>query len=150
MASNAPELIGGAGGVGAFRHKLGASQTFIKGALVVWSSNYIVECSAAPTAIYGIALEDATSGTAGTYDCLIQPLKADAIYKFDLVDADTLAQADLGEGLGLVKETHWAIDISDAGDQVFALEPVLVANEGIGDARSVYVKFDPSKIQLHA
>ena len=45
--------------------KEGASQTFKKGAPLVASSGYLIEASADPTTIFGVAEEDGENASAG-------------------------------------------------------------------------------------
>lgn len=85
---------------------LGASQTFLAGAPVVWSSGYIVEGAQTPaTAVDAFALKAATSGSAGAYQIPVLPcyhgLNVFANFLGAAGADNTLAAADLGNDFQL-------------------------------------------------
>lgn len=148
MAGEALRLRYPAGPTPSIPCALGASQTFKKGALVIWASGYITVAGTGPSVVFGVAEDDATSGTDGQYTINVIPISPEQIWEVSLVSADTLAQTDVGISHGLVVEdTFWKVDLSDSGDQVFTMAPVLMANEGVTAARRLLCKFDVTNIQ---
>jgi hypothetical protein len=83
-----------------------ASQSFVKGDLVYLASGYLTLCGADPTAILGIALEDAHNGSAGAYQIMVSLITAQTIVfmsvyhstaandKIEAVDMGTLYEID--------------------------------------------------------
>lgn len=98
-----------------------ASQTFLKGAVVVQDAtnkDEVEEAGADPTArILGIALEDA-SGTADT-KILVGLAEPGAEFVGRVQDTGTLAVGNLGTNYGLVYDstnTIWRVDLSDTSN----------------------------------
>lgn len=99
----------------------GASQTFKKGAPLIYTSGYLVEAAVDPVAgIVGFAEEDAHNAAAGLYEIGVTPALPGVIFEGILTDesdaAYTLAQTALGLQYALQKDTTtlaWAIDSAD-------------------------------------
>jgi hypothetical protein len=98
-----------------------AGQTFIAGALVVYSTttNSIDECGADPTSILGIAMApasvglDAAGSIYGGTKIPVYVLGADTI--LFMASSTTPAQSHVGDTYGLVKSTNWLVDTSETG-----------------------------------
>jgi len=96
----------------------GASQTFLKGALLAWSSGYVVEASTDETRILGIAAAPGQNTTAGAAKTLFYPLQGN-IFEANLAQAatdTTSAATDQGTAYGITIRstgtTHWIVDSS--------------------------------------
>jgi hypothetical protein len=78
-----------------------ASQTFVKGELVYLSGGYVTECSSDPTAILGIADEDAhNGGSAGLYNVAVVIANSDTIFEVHKTNASGAALATLVTDVG--------------------------------------------------
>lgn len=97
-----------------------ASQTFKKGAPLVFNGGYVEEAGTAPATIRFFAAEDGhNGGSDGTYDCVVWPIGADDLWEISMEDA--AAVADNGGVYGIVKDAttgFWFLDDADAGDQM--------------------------------
>ena len=97
-----------------------ATQTFLKGALLVFSAGYIQECGADPAAILGVAAEDGHNDTtAGTSQIKYYPLTGN-VFEANLAQAaanTTSATTDLGTKYGVIKRStgtaHWVVDSAE-------------------------------------
>jgi|ERR1043166_5306772 hypothetical protein len=105
----------------------GASQTFKKGAPLVFnSSGYLIEASnpvATNEAIVGFATSDGNNGSAGAYGAHYIPALSNMIFEGVLEDATNfshaLLQANLGQAYPLAKDTvsgAWFLDENGVGD----------------------------------
>src|ERR1043166_4989332 len=84
---------------------LGASQSFKKGAPLIYTSGYLVVAASAPIDtddnIVGFAAEDATSGSAGVYTMHYVPAIPGVIFEGTLEDATNFDHALVATNLGL-------------------------------------------------
>jgi hypothetical protein len=102
-----------------------ASQSFKKGELVYLVSGAVTVCAADATAIYGIAMEDASGVTSA--DIVIQPITPDCIVRMRLTQNGTDAltsdtDADIGVAFAtyVASNVHYA-DLNDTGNDAFIL-----------------------------
>lgn len=127
-----------------------ASQTFKKGALVIFNGGYVEEAGASPATVRFIAAEDAhNGGSDGTYDCILFPIGADDLWEVSF--EDSAAVADNGAVYGLVKDAttgYWYADDADNGDQVEVVRRVVTPALGaVGDTKwRGIVKFQTGNI----
>jgi len=86
-----------------------ASQTFVKGEFVYLSGGYVTECSDNPTAILGMAEDDAHNSTAGAYKVGVSIFSDNTILEINKVDTSDAAVAtavtDVGKTFGLYRDT---------------------------------------------
>jgi hypothetical protein len=86
-----------------------ASQTFVKGEFVYLSGGYVTECSSNPTAILGMAADDAHNSTAGAYNVGVVVFSDNTILEMNKVDSSDAAAAtavtDIGKTFGLYLDT---------------------------------------------
>jgi len=115
-------LSGGLGTVPMLEGQEGSAQTFIKGAVLVWSSGQLVEASADVTSgIAGIAAQ-AASGTQGTR-ILCWPANANTVWEATLEDQSNedhaLVIGNIGVDYALQTDTpgNWYIDENDASNE---------------------------------
>src|SRR3990167_3099721 len=112
----------------AFESLEGESQTYRIGAPLVWSSGALIEASADPTNIVGLALEAGANvtGTANRVKRRYAPLLPGTIVEGNLVSGATGNHTVLGTAIGIVcslikrtteSDVPWAFD---AADQVTA------------------------------
>ena len=102
-----------------------STQSFVQGELVYLVSGLVTVCASDATAIYGIALEDA-SGTANTL-ISVQPITPDCVVRMRLTQNGTDAltsdsDADIGVAFGTLvsSNVHYA-DLNDTGNDAFIL-----------------------------
>ena len=96
-----------------------ASQSFKRGAPLVWSSGYLAEAtSGAAVDIVGFAAEDAhNDSSAGTHDVAYYPTEQCPTFIGKLAAASdhTLAQTDLGTAYGLAStSSKWYVDYDES------------------------------------
>lgn len=116
-----------------------ASQTFKRGALIIVTSGYALEASAAPATIAYIAAEDAHNGaTDGLYQIGVWTIAPGDLWYISHKQA--LAQTDLGGNYGLVRDSatgFWYSDSADTNDQVTMRSyPSGPGGSAIGDLQS--------------
>lgn len=127
-----------------------ATQTFKRGAPLIYNGGYVEEAGSAPSTVTFIAAEDGHNGASdGTYNVICWPIIAGDLYYVSLLDA--IAQAQLGANYGLVKDAttkFWYLSTADTGDQM-----TVKTFEGgpggaeIGDTKSrVLATFDAANI----
>jgi hypothetical protein len=110
-------LSGGAAPVLAYPEA--ASQTFVKGDLVFISSGYLTICGSDPTAILGIALDDAHNTTAGLYQINVSLITPWTLVTMSVGHAtagnDKIEAADMGTLYGVVSVSAgiWRVDKED-------------------------------------
>ena len=97
----------------------GSTQTFLKGAPLVWSSGYLVEASGDPTLIVGIAAEPGHNITQGSQMVSFYPLSGN-VFEANLAQAaadTTSAATNQGVAYGIVARSsgtaHWVVDSAD-------------------------------------
>lgn len=134
MASNFPIEPAGWYSPDSVKHfPVTAGQTFLKGALVVYTSDALVECSADPTSVLGIALEPASVGlaTAGSIHggTNIPVLVFTTNMLLKISSATTPAQTLVGDAYGVVKSTNWLLDTSETSADVFVVQDFKTAPE---------------------
>lgn len=115
-----------------------ASQTYKKGAPLVFNGGYIEEAGTAPATIRFFAAEDAhNGGSDGTYECIVWPIGADDLWEISM--EDSAAVADHGGVYGLVKDAtsgFWYLDDGDTGDQMEVVRRVITPQLGaVGDTK---------------
>lgn len=136
MASNFPlEPVGNYPSTSVKHFPVTAGQTFIKGALVVYTSDALVECGADPASVLGLALEPASVGLAtggsihgGTN---IPVLVFTPSIELRISSATTPAQTLVGDSYGVVKSTNWLLDTSETTANVFVVLDFRTAPEGL-------------------
>jgi hypothetical protein len=115
-----------------------ASQTYKKGAPLVYNGGYLEEAGSAPSTIAYIAAEDGhNGGSDGTYNALAYRAVAGDQWEFSCEDALTVA--DNGAVYGLVKDAtsgFWYLDEADTADQVVILRPSGVLSQVSGDTKA--------------
>jgi len=127
-----------------------ASQTFKKGALVIFNGGYVEEAGTAPSTVRFIATEDAhNGGSDGTYECILWPIGVDDWWEASCEDA--VAVADHGAVYGLVKDAttgNWFVDDADTADQVEIIRFVQTPRLGnVGDTKArAIIKFQQGNI----
>ena len=134
MASNFPCEPAGYYSPKSVKHfPVTAGQTFIKGALVVYTSDALVECGADPASVLGIALEPASVGlaTAGSIHggTNIPVLVFDPTMEIKISSATTPAQSLVNDVYGVVKSTNWLLDTSETTATVFQVVDFRTAPE---------------------
>lgn len=134
MASNFPlEPVGNYQSTDVKHFPVTAGQTFIKGALVVYTSDALVECGADPTSVLGLALEPASVGlaTAGSIHggTNIPVLVFRPGIEFRIASATTPAQTLVGDAYGVVKSTNWLLDTGETSADVFQVVAFSTAPE---------------------
>jgi len=86
-----------------------ASQTFVKGEFVYLSSGYVMEIGDNPTAILGMALDNAHNSTAGAYKVGVAVFSDNTILEMNKVNTSGVAQAtaysDIGKTFGIYRDT---------------------------------------------
>ena len=98
-----------------------ATQTYLRGAVVIYSAGYVQEASTDPADILGIALRAGQNGdAAGDKRANFVPLLPGTVIEANLAQAaaNTVSAAtDVGKAYGLVKRTsgtaHWVIDSAE-------------------------------------
>jgi len=114
-----PFMAGPTAGYGAHVsevQKEGATQTFKKGAPLVVSSGYLIEASADPTEIFGIAEEDGENASAGVKSTRFMRPTPGNTFEGTFSNGGTavaLAQTDLGVDYGITKDDttgFWYVD----------------------------------------
>ena len=122
MASNfAPQLVQKESGAYIDYFPVQASQTFIAGAFVTYSTtnNTISECSADPSTFLGIALAPASVGldSAGSFygSTKIPVLVLTSDATLFMASSTTPAQSHVRDTYGMVKSTNWLLDTSETG-----------------------------------
>lgn len=129
-----------------------ASLTCKRGTPVLINANGFVDvCGAAPASIYGLAAEDGHNGTEGQYELLVEPITNTREYEITLLE--TLAQTQLSEAVGLVKDAttgFWYASTADAGAQAKIVDYVRgPGGWAIGDVKArVFIRFDNANIQV--
>lgn len=132
-----------------------ASQTFKAGTPVIYdAAGRIAAAGAAPAVVAGIALSDGQNGTAGQYNTVFYPLRANEQWQITLLE--TLAQIQLGLStgdVGLVKDATtglWYASTADAGAQARVVDFLSgPAGYSIGDTKAtVYISFHAAKLQV--
>jgi hypothetical protein len=130
-----------------------ASLTAKRGTPGIWdSAGQAAACTTAPTSIGFIFADDGHNTTAGAYNILVWPLRANQQWRIALSDA--LTQAFIGRQLiGVVQDTvtnYWYGSTADGGSQCKAVDYLSgPAGFNIGDTKAlVYVEFIYTKIQV--
>jgi hypothetical protein len=98
--------------------KEAASQTFKKGAIVVYSSGYVAEAGSDPSYILGVALNAGHNGAAGAYKTLVALAHDSNTFVANVKgsgNANKTAQSDVGAAYGIVSDTNgeWFVDKDD-------------------------------------
>jgi hypothetical protein len=85
-----------------------AGQTFVKGEFVYLSGGYVTEIGDNPTAILGMAMDDAHNSTAGAYKVGVAVFSDNTILEMNKVNASGTAQAtaysDVGAVFGIYRD----------------------------------------------
>ena len=98
-----------------------ASQTFKKGELVYLVGGYVTEIGANPTAILGMAAEDAHNEDAGDYNVGVYIANNDTIFEFSKTNSSgnavVTAVTDVGAEFAIYRDTsnNWATAYAAAG-----------------------------------
>ncbi len=126
----------------------GASQTFKRGAPLVYSSGYLIEAtSGAALDIVGFALTEGHNTTAGAYNVDYVPSELCRVWKGRLCSTSdhALAQTDLGTAYGLAAESsRWYVDYDEgtAGQKsvtvVELIDPVGTVNGWVKFVLNLY------------
>jgi hypothetical protein len=86
-----------------------ASQSFVKGEFVYLDSGYVKECGDNPTAILGMAMDDAHSSTAGAYKVGVAVFSDNTILEMNKVNSSdsgvATAYSDIGAVFGIYRDT---------------------------------------------
>lgn len=114
-----------------------ASQTYKKGAPLVYNGGYLEEAGTAPATISYIAARDGQNGGSdGTYNALAYRVVAGDQWEISAEDAVTVA--DNGANYGLVKDAttgFWYLDEADVADQFLVLRASGVVGQVSGDTK---------------
>lgn len=114
-----------------------ATQTFKKGAPLVYNGGYLEEAGSAPATISYIAARDGQNGGSdGTYNVIAWRLTAGDQWEISAEDAVTVA--DNGTNYGLVKDAttgFWFLDEADTADQFLILRASGVTSQASGDTK---------------
>lgn len=132
---------------------LGATQTFKTGEIVQLSAGYVQVCgSANPTAIVGVAAEDATSGTAGQYTIKVWLADRDTIFVGNVGAGSTQTTAVTlrGMGAGLYDDgSVWLVDTAQTGTNTRVQIVDLDTRDTVGDTTGrVHFSFKSPYFQL--
>lgn len=133
-----------------------ATQTFLKGALLVNDANgFTGECGAAPAVVGYVAAEDAHNyASDGLGEVLAYQIEPEDLYLFTLLEALAQNLLNVAAGqVGVIRDAttkYWYGSTADANDQITIVDYPKIPGEGvIGDTRArVIAKFRASKIQI--
>lgn len=101
-----------------------ASETFVKGALLIPASGYIGEAGADPTTVLGVALEDGHNGSAGDYNIGYCPALPGQIFEGIIGLASDIAQTDLFTKYGVALDAGsgvWYVDTAETSNVVVCI-----------------------------
>jgi hypothetical protein len=96
-----------------------ASGTWVAGALLVLNGGYVEEAGTAPSTVKYIAMEDGHNASADGTDCAVWPITTGDLW--EITYKTTLAQSEIGNNVGLVRDSTtkaWYGDASDTADQM--------------------------------
>lgn len=119
----------GLNGVPLFNGPEGASQTYKRGAPLIYTSGYLVVAGSAPIdtgdVVVGFATQDGRNGTAGQYTATYVPVIPSAIFTGVLsnksTSSHTLVQTNLGVAYALdvdATSLAWYIDVNNTTNPV--------------------------------
>jgi len=134
-----------------------ATQTFLKGDLVTYSSGYLQECGADPSLIAGVALDAGGNTTsAGDQQCSYMPL-AGNVFKATLAQAaanTTSAATDIGKKYGVIVRTAaplvWVVDSSETSSTRCVILNWVTPTISLDINARVYISFFNANDQLTA
>lgn len=130
---------------------LGATQTFKRGEVVQLSAGYVIVCgSNNPSAILGVAAEDATSGTAGAVNIKVYAADPSTIFCGNLSDSLTTSLLIVGLSYGIKDEgSTWGVDTASVGTNARVVIQNLDPRDTVGDTNGrVEFTFKATYFQL--
>lgn len=130
-----------------------ASQTFVAGEPVYLSSGYVTECGDDPSAILGIAADNAhNDSTAGKYSVGVYIPDSDMVFEANIYGGGNLtAITDVGRSMGIYRDTTNSKLYVDKGDTHNHRVVVvgLSKKDAVGDTYGrVLVQFEQKYLQL--
>ena len=138
--------------------KEGASQSFVKGELVVITGGYVVEiASDTPSAIYGVAAGPAHNTTAGAAEVPVELATPEQLFRANVLQSSladhVLAQTDLGTDMAIQRDTSLSKTFlnasTTAGANIRVFTHKQARGTSIGDTNGqVLFNFKPNWIQM--